>query len=129
MTKALLLHPEFPPHGFWNYQEVCKLLGAKYPASPLGLITMAALLPDDWELTLIDMNTAPLRDADIDAADIVFIGGMLSQQGHFLKLMDRVQRRGKKVVAGGPDPTSQPEIYEKADPHSMQDGLVLKKDD
>ena len=43
--KALLLHPEFSPFGFWNYKEVCRLLGAKYPASPLGLITMAALLP------------------------------------------------------------------------------------
>ncbi len=115
MKKALLLHPEFPPHGFWNYQEVCRLLGAKYPASPLGLITMAALLPPDWEIRLIDMNTDRLHGADIDWADLVFIGGMLSQQGNFLKLMDRVQRCGKKVVAGGPDPTSQPDVYRKAD--------------
>ena len=46
--KALLLYPEFSALGFWNYKEVCHLMGAKYPASPLGLITMAALLPAEW---------------------------------------------------------------------------------
>jgi radical SAM superfamily enzyme YgiQ (UPF0313 family) len=113
--KALLLHPEFSPLGFWNYKEVCHLTGAKYPASPLGLITMAALLPAAWQLRLLDLNTTSLDDADIDWADLVFIGGMLPQQSRLLQLMERVQSRGKKVVAGGPDPTSQPEVYRSAD--------------
>jgi radical SAM superfamily enzyme YgiQ (UPF0313 family) len=113
--KALLLHPEFSPLGFWNYKEVCHLMGAKYPACPLGLITMAALLPAAWQLRLLDLNTARLEDADIDSADLVFIGGMLPQQSQFLRLIERVHARGKKVVAGGPDPTSQPEIYRAAD--------------
>jgi len=113
--KALLLHPEFSALGFWNYKEVCHLMGAKYPASPLGLITLAALLPADWELRLLDLNTTPLDDADIDWADLVFIGGMLPQQSRFLRLIVRVHSRGKKVVAGGPDPTSQPEVYRSAD--------------
>ncbi|MBN1422093.1 MAG: B12-binding domain-containing radical SAM protein [Planctomycetes bacterium] len=90
-------------------------MGAKYPASPLGLITLAALLPADWELRLVDMNTAPLEDSDIDWADLVFIGGMLPQQSRFLRLIDRVHARGKRVVAGGPDPTSQPHLYRAAD--------------
>jgi len=113
--KALLLHPEFSSLGFWNYKAVCRLMGARYPASPLGLITMAALLPRDWEIRLIDLNTAPLHDSDIDWADLVFIGGMLPQQSKFLRLIDRAHSRGKKVVAGGPDPTSQPEVYRSAD--------------
>ena len=113
--KALLLHPEFSALGFWNYKSVCRLMGAKYPASPLGLVTMAALLPPDWELRLLDLNTTVLEDADIDGADLVFIGGMLPQQSMFLSLIDRVHSRGKKVVAGGPDPTSQPELYRSAD--------------
>jgi radical SAM superfamily enzyme YgiQ (UPF0313 family) len=113
--KALLLHPEFSGLGFWNYKEVCHLMGAKYPASPLGLITMAALLPAEWELRLLDLNTAPLDDTDVDWADLVFIGGMLPQQSRFLRLIERVHARGKKVVAGGPDPTSQPEVYRSAD--------------
>jgi radical SAM superfamily enzyme YgiQ (UPF0313 family) len=115
MTRALLVYPEFSPYGFWNYRDVCHLVGAKYPAAPLGLITVAALLPQTWDIKLVDMNTGPLHDADIDWADIVFVGGMLPQQVNFLKLIDRVHARGKRVVAGGPDPSSQPEVYSKAD--------------
>ncbi len=113
--KALLLYPEFSGMGFWNYKTVCHLMGAKYPASPLGMITMAALLPVEWELRLLDLNTTTLHDTDIDWADLVFIGGMLPQQPRFLRLIERVHSRGKKVVAGGPDPTSQPEVYRSAD--------------
>ncbi|MEW6365319.1 MAG: B12-binding domain-containing radical SAM protein [Acidobacteriota bacterium] len=112
---ALLIYPEFSPYSFWNYKEVCRLVGAKYPAAPLGLITLAALLPESWQMKLVDMNTTELRDSDIDEADLVFIGGMLPQQANFLRLIDRVHGRGKKVVAGGPDPTSQPEIYRRSD--------------
>lgn len=115
MINALLIYPEFSPFGFWNYRDVAKLVGAKCPAAPLGMITLAALLPEEWDIKLIDMNAAELHDSYIDRADLVFIGGMLPQQINFLKLIDRVHSRGKKVVAGGPDPTSQPEIYEKAD--------------
>ncbi len=115
MQKALLLYPQFSPMGFWNYKDICRLLGAKYPAAPLGIITVAALLPQEWDIKLIDMNTAELLDSDIDRADIVFISGMLPQQINFLKLIDRIHSRNKRVVAGGPDPTSQPEIYKKAD--------------
>jgi radical SAM superfamily enzyme YgiQ (UPF0313 family) len=113
--KALLIYPEFALNGFWNYRDVCRLVGAKYPSSPLGMITLAALLPQHWEIKLINMNTARLHDSDVDWADLVFIGGMLPQQVSFLRLIDRVHSRGKKVVVGGPDPTSQPEIYSEAD--------------
>jgi hypothetical protein len=113
--KALLVYPEFSSHGFWNYKTVCRLMGASYPASPLGLITMAALLPRDWQLRLADLNTRRLTDSDIDWADIVFVGGMLPQQSRLLRLIDRVRSRGKKVVVGGPDPTSQPGVYRSAD--------------
>ena len=113
--RGLLVYPAFSPFGFWNYTEVCRLVGAKYPASPLGLITVAALLPQSWELRLVDMNTQVLRDEDIDWSDLVLIGGMLPQQSEFLKLIDRVHARGRKVVAGGPAPTSQQHIYGNAD--------------
>ena len=106
--NILLVYPEFSPYSFWNYKEVCRLVGAKYPAAPLGLITLAALLPRSWNMKLVDMNTRPLTDSDIDGADLVFIGKMLSQQLNFLRLIDRIQGRGKKVVVGGPDPTAQP---------------------
>jgi radical SAM superfamily enzyme YgiQ (UPF0313 family) len=115
MKKALLVHPEFSPYGFWNYRDVCQLAGAKYPAAPLGLLTLAALLPQDWDIRLVDMNTRALADSDLDWADLVFTGGMLPQQPELLKLIDRVHSHGKKVVVGGPDPTSQPDVYRKAD--------------
>ena len=115
MKNALLIYPEFSPFGFWNYKEVCKLVGSKYPAAPLGMITLAALLPQEWNIRLIDMNITQLYDSDIDWANLVFVGGMLPQQVGFLKLIDRVHARGKKVVAGGPDPTSQPEVYKSSD--------------
>jgi radical SAM superfamily enzyme YgiQ (UPF0313 family) len=115
IQSVLLIYPEFSPYGFWNYKEVCRLVGAEYPAAPLGMITLAALLPQSWGMKLVDMNTSELEDSDIDRADLVFIGGMQPQQVNFLKLLDRVHARGKKVVAGGPDPTSQPEIYREAD--------------
>lgn len=115
MKKALLVYPEFSPMGFWNYRDVCEMAGAKYPAAPLGMITLAALLPPEWDIRLIDMNTSELYDADIDWADLVFTGGMLPQQPFILKLMERVHARGKRLVTGGPDPSSQPEIYKKSD--------------
>lgn len=113
--KALLIHPEFSSFGFWNYKDVCKLVGAKYPAAPLGLITLAALLPKTWDIRLIDKNTTELHDSDIEWSDLVFISGMLPQQVSILRLIDRVHSFGKKVVVGGPDPTSQPKIYRSAD--------------
>jgi len=114
MKKALLIYPEFSPNGFWNYKSVCRLVGKKYPASPLGLATVAALLPQEWDINLIDMNTAPLLEENIEEADLIFIGGMISQQEKFLELIDYIHGFGKKVVVGGPDPTSQPDIYQKA---------------
>jgi radical SAM superfamily enzyme YgiQ (UPF0313 family) len=115
MKKALLIYPEFSPYGFWNYKDVCRLVGAKYPAAPLGMITLAALLPQKWDIRLVDMNISILHDSDIEWADLVFIGGMLPQQVNVLKLINRVHGIGKKVVVGGPDPTSQPDTYRDAD--------------
>ena len=115
MKKVLLVYPEFSPFSFWNYKEVCKLVGAKYSTPPLGMITVAALLPKEWELKLIDMNANPLNDKDIEWADLVFIGGMITQQSYFIDLMDRIHSFGKKIVAGGPGPSSQPHLYKSAD--------------
>ncbi|HCL55631.1 MAG TPA: B12-binding domain-containing radical SAM protein [Spirochaetia bacterium] len=115
MKKILFVYPPFSDNGFWNYKVVCGLMGAKYPAAPLGLITVAGLLPKEWEMKLVDMNAEPLSDQDIEWADLVFIGGMLPQQKNMLSLIDRVHSLGKKTVLGGPDPSSQPEIYAKSD--------------
>jgi radical SAM superfamily enzyme YgiQ (UPF0313 family) len=111
----LIVHPQFGPGSFWNYQETCKTTGARYPAAPLGLITVAALLPSRWELRLVDRNVEELQDRDLAWADVVMIGGMLPQRVDALALLERAHRHGKPVVVGGPDATSSPEAYRGAE--------------
>ena len=113
--RVLMLYPKFVPNSFWNYTEACELVGAKYPAAPLGLITVAAMLPSDWDVRLVDRNTQPLNEADLDWADLVMIGGMLNQQPDFIHLIDLAHRSGKPVCVGGPDVSSSPHLYAKAD--------------
>ena len=62
-TKVLMVVPRFSSGSFWNYGKTCELVGAKYPAAPLGLITVAAMLPKDWDIRLIDRNTDDLTEA------------------------------------------------------------------
>jgi len=114
-TKCLLVQPRFSVFSFWNYVDVCKIVGAKYPAAPLGLMTVAALLPQHWALKLVDENVEPLVDEHFEWADVVCTGGMLSQQQGVLSVIDRAHAHGCRVVVGGPDPTSQPGLYESAD--------------
>ncbi len=113
--KVLLVFPLFNPYSFWSFKETCKIVGAKYPAPPLGLITLAALLPSDWECRLVNSNCTPLTDADIAWSDLVMTGGMLPQQIDCLAVMARCRALGKPVCIGGPDPTSSPHVYAQAD--------------
>jgi radical SAM superfamily enzyme YgiQ (UPF0313 family) len=114
--RVLLIYPRFVPNSFWNYTEACKLVGARYPAAPLGLITVAGLLPQSWEFRLINRNTEELDEAaDIGWADMIMTGGMLNQQPDCLELIKLGQAHGKPVVVGGPDVTSSPHLYRSAD--------------
>ncbi len=115
VTKCLLVQTKFSAYSFWNYQEVCEMVGKKYPAAPLGLLTVAALFPQHWEFRLVDENVEPLLDEYLTWADLVCIGGMLPQQNSMLDLITRAHRLGSVVVVGGPDPTSQPNLYKEAD--------------
>jgi Domain of unknown function (DUF4070)/Radical SAM superfamily/B12 binding domain len=113
--RCLFIHPEFVSNSFWNYRATCELVGARYPAAPLGLITVAALLPADWECRLVDCNVQALLAADIEWADLVFMGGMIAQQTETLRLVELLKAAGKTVIVGGPDATSSPHLYEHAD--------------
>ncbi len=110
-----MIYPRFIDHSFWNYKATCALVGAKYPAPPLGLITVAALLPDDWTVQLVDMNTRDLNEDDFDGVDLVMTGGMLPQQARTLELIALCKEKRTPVAVGGPDATSSPEIYCDAD--------------
>ncbi|MGH6771484.1 MAG: B12-binding domain-containing radical SAM protein [Xanthobacteraceae bacterium] len=113
--NVLMLYPCFVADSFWNFAEPCKLVGAHRLTAPLGLITVAALLPGHWTTRLIDCNTEALTDNDIAWADLIVTGGMLPQQPDTLRLIERCHVHGKPVAVGGPDITSSPHVYSAAD--------------
>ncbi|WP_082541100.1 B12-binding domain-containing radical SAM protein [Pseudolabrys sp. Root1462] len=114
-SRVLFVYPKFVPNSFWNYTDTCELLDARYPAAPLGLITVAALLPQHWEFKLVNRNTEELSADDIEWADVVMTGGMMNQQPDCMHLIKLVQASGKPVAVGGPDVTSSPHLYTAAD--------------
>ncbi len=122
--RCLLIHPEFSPYSFWNFVEVSRIVGAKYLAAPLGLMTVAALLPAEWEIKLIDTNVEPLLAEHFEWADLVFTGGMLPQQVGIQDIIRLSHLKNKPVVVGGPDPTSQPNLYQSADYLVLGEGEV-----
>src|SRR6478736_3100280 len=110
-----MIYPRFGAGTFWNFAAACELFGAKYPTAPLGLITVAALLPAEWTIRLIDRNIETLPDGDLEWADLVMTGGMLPQYFDTIEIIELCRARGKPVVVGGPGVTSIPYGYSKAD--------------
>ena len=106
--RALLVCPEFPL-SFWSFRKSCQLRGNRAVNPPLGLLTVAALLPQEWELRLVDLNARELTEQDWQWADAVLISAMYIQRDGLFALAAEAKRRGKTVVAGGPYPTSLPE--------------------
>jgi len=114
-TRVLMVYPRFGAESFWNYTLTSELLGARYPTIPLGLITLAAMLPQSWSIRLVNRNTEELRDEDIAWADLVMTGGMINQQFDALQIVKKARAMGKISVVGGPDATSSPHVYAAAD--------------
>ena len=99
--KVLLVYPQYP-NTFWSFKGILKFLNKKAAFPPLGLLTVAAMLPEKWDLKLIDMNVENLDDSDILSADAVFISAMIVQKKSVREVIKRVQKLGRPVVAGGP---------------------------
>ena len=112
--RVLLVHPEFPTT-YWGFQHSLPLIGKRATLPPLGLLTLAALLPPSWSLRVADMNVEPLGDDDLLWADAVLIGGMLVQGPSALEVIARAKRLGRKTIVGGPGCTTSPALYEEAD--------------
>jgi len=106
--KALLLYPRFP-QSFWSYDRVMELAGLKAVIPPLGIITVAALLPQDWEIRFYDRNVSLETEADWEWCDLVILSAMLVQKADFHALIQKAVQLGKKVAVGGPYPTSVPQ--------------------
>lgn len=116
--KVLLFWPVMP-NSFWSYQETLDLAGLRSTNPPLGLITVAALLPESWQLRLIDRNVQHETEADWDWCDLIIISSMIIQKQDFQTLIQKGVALGKKVAVGGPYPTSYPEDALDAGAHYL----------
>ncbi|MFH0823145.1 MAG: B12-binding domain-containing radical SAM protein [Pseudomonadota bacterium] len=99
--RVLLANPRYP-QTFWSFENVLKMIGKKILLPPLGLLTVAALLPRDWDFILRDLPAQDISDEDWGASDVVMISGMVTQYSGIVELIREGKRRGKTVVVGGP---------------------------
>lgn len=107
--NILLVYPKVPNNTYWSFKHALKFIRKKSAMPPLGLLTIAALFPDSYNLKLIDMNVVPLTDSDILWSDAVFISAMIVQQDSMRDVIRRCNRFGKTIVVGGPFPTTKHE--------------------
>jgi radical SAM superfamily enzyme YgiQ (UPF0313 family) len=112
--NILLIYPEFPDT-FWSFKHALKFVRKKAASPPLGLLTVAAMLPSEWKKRLVDVNVAGLSEEDLAWADYAFISGMIVQRESARHIIARCKSAGLKVVAGGPLFTSQYEEFEEVD--------------
>jgi len=110
--KVLFVYPEFPDT-FWSFKHALPFQGKRSAFPPLGLLSVSPLLPPTWERRLVDMNVRPLKDSDLDWADLVFFSGMIVQGPSMKGAIARAKQRGLPTVVGGPiGSTQDPNIAE-----------------
>ncbi len=114
LMHALLLYPGFPDT-FWSFKHALKFIRKRASLPPLGLLTVAALLPEEWDKRLIDVNVQPLTDRDLAWADVVLLSAMIVQRPSAEALIARCKAAGKTIVAGGPLFTSEHEQFPAVD--------------
>jgi radical SAM superfamily enzyme YgiQ (UPF0313 family) len=112
--NILLIYPEFPDT-FWTFRHALKFIGKKATSPPLGLLTVAAMLPREWTKRLVDVNVTELTEADLAWADCAFISGMTVQREPAREIIARCREAGVRVVAGGPLFTTEYERFEAVD--------------
>jgi radical SAM superfamily enzyme YgiQ (UPF0313 family) len=112
--NALLIYPEFP-ETYWSFKHALKFLGKRAAQPPLGLMTVASLLPKAWKKRLVDTNVEQLRDGDLAWADLVLISGMHIQRESLASILERCHDRGLRTVVGGPIASSLSAADLKAD--------------
>ncbi|MBW1709715.1 MAG: B12-binding domain-containing radical SAM protein [Deltaproteobacteria bacterium] len=112
--KVLLVYPRIPDT-FWSFSNVLNFVRRKAVMPPLGLLTVAALCPQDWEFRLKDLNVTQLKDKDIEWADMVFLSAMIVQREGTDQVINQVKTVGRPLVAGGPLFTSLADEFEHVD--------------
>lgn len=112
--KILLVYPQYPDT-FWSFKHALRIVLKRGAFPPLGLLTVAAMLPDEWDMKLIDMNTNTLTDEHIKWADYVFISAMVVQKDSANEVIKRCNKLETKLVAGGPFFTGGYEEFDEID--------------
>jgi radical SAM superfamily enzyme YgiQ (UPF0313 family) len=112
--KVLLVYPEFPDT-YWSFRHALKFEGKRSAFPPLGLLTVSAMLPEEWERRLVDMNVRQLEQADIEWADVVFASAMIVQKESLEAVVRMCKARGKRVAVGGPYVSTSAEHLPEAD--------------
>jgi len=101
LMNVLLVYPEFPDT-FWSFKHALKFVGKRSALPPLGLLTVAAMLPPEWSKRLVDTNVRSLTDKDLAWAECVFLSAMLVQRESAHQIVARCKEAGLRIVAGGP---------------------------
>jgi len=109
-----MVYPQYPDT-FWSFRYALKFIAKKASLPPLGLLTVAAMLPAEWEKKLVDMNVSSLTDDDINWADYVFLSAMAVQQDSVKEVIARCKKLGTRLVAGGPFFTTANEEFDGVD--------------
>ena len=112
--NVLLVQP-LAPKTYWGFQYAVGIVGKGAPHPPLGLATLAALLPDRWNLKILDLNVAPLRESDLRWADALLVTGMLVHKDSMHAVIAQGRKRGIRTVVGGPAASSRPDEFADAD--------------
>lgn len=112
--NILLVYPEYPDT-FWSFKHALKFISKKAVNPPLGLLTVSAMLPGEWNKKLIDLNIEPLKTKDIIQSDLVFISAMNIQSASVQKIIGLCKLHNKKIVAGGPLFTEDPDQFPNID--------------
>ncbi|MGC8604119.1 MAG: B12-binding domain-containing radical SAM protein [Desulfomonilaceae bacterium] len=121
--NTLLVYPSIPDT-FWSFKHILKFIRKRAAHVPLGLLTVASMLPQNWSLKLIDMNVESLTDDDIKWADMVFIGAMVVQKESVKEVIKRAKQFDKILVAGGPLFTSTPEEFTEIDTQVLNEAEI-----
>ncbi len=121
--NVLLVYPKFPDT-FWSFKHALKFIHKKSSAPPLGLLTIASMLPAEWNLRLVDLNVRKLGLRDLEWADMAMLSAMTIQSDSTKEVIDRCKSAGLKVVAGGPLFTTEPENYRDVDHLILNEGEI-----
>jgi len=121
--NALLVYPEFPDT-FWSFKHALKFIRRRAVLPPLGLVTVAAMLPEEWNQRLVDVNVQMLTQEDLEWADCALISAMIVQRNSAKELISRCKEAGLRVIAGGPLFTSEHEEFEEVDHFVLNEAEV-----